>query len=167
MRNTRAMTTIILMTLAACHEPPHTIRGTESTVNLIYGRQDPLHSIGADTSLFSKTLSHMLQRAIEVENLDRERMPLSESPTDKPLILEGEIFAGLHEGYTSYQTVHTNVKEDVTLVTVRFSNAHYGISWTDTLELSLTKDWKLHDVRYGKGGTLQQTLQEFISAFVE
>lgn len=94
---------------------------------------------------------------------DRDRMLRSDHPSDKHLMLEGELFAGLYEGYTVSRIEETILDEDGAMMTVRFSNEHYDIHWSDTPKLMKDDTCNLNDKGHSKGGTQQQTLKEFIS----
>lgn len=160
-----SMITVLLLWMASCRRQDAKDAGAAQVVSRIYATPNPLRTIGADTSLLSETLSQMVQQALETETLDRERVLRSDHPTDKPLLLEGEIFAGLYEGYTAFKVQETSVNGNMAWMTVRFSNEHYNMHWTDTLDLRKSTSWKLHDVRYASGGTLQQTLEAFVAAY--
>ena len=124
--------------------------------------------LGADTSLLSKQLSHLIARAKEVEELDLERVRNSEYPTDKPLLIEGEIFTSIYEGYTSLKVEKVEVENTSARAVVNFTNEGYKLNWSDTLLLTNENGWKLDDVKYNKdGGNLQKTLTEFNSNYKE
>jgi hypothetical protein len=160
-----SMIMLLLLWMAACHTEDAKDYGTANTVSRIYGAPDPLRTIGSDTSLLTETLSRMVQQALETETRDRERVLRSDHPADKPMLLEGELFAGLYEGYTEFRVQETVINGEMALMAVRFSNENYNIHWTDTLDLRRSTSWKLHDVRYANGGTLQQTLRAFIAGY--
>ncbi len=120
--------------------------------------------LGADTTLLSKQLSYLVARAKEVEELDLQRVRNSEYPTDKPLLIEGEIFTSVYEGYSSFKLDEMEVENNTAKAVVTFSNEGYNLNWSDTLMLINENGWKLDDVRYNKdGGSLKKTLKEFNS----
>lgn len=133
------------------------------TIAAIYSKQDPYHNQALDTAVYSIALNGLITSAKTVEKLDRERVLQSEYPTDKPKLIEGEIFAGLYEGYTSYSIEHIDLKDARADVLIAFDNANYKTQWKDTLMLTREKGWKVNDVRYGKGGSLNALLLEFIA----
>jgi hypothetical protein len=155
---------ILMLLLGSCvQENPQ--EGPGHIVSRVYANPNPLRSVGADTSLLSENLSVLVARALEVEKLDRDRVLRSDHPTDKPLLLEGELFAGLYEGYTSFALGRVRESGDTLTAPMNFHNRHYGMVWTDTLILVRKNGWKLHDVRYGRGAGLQETLRDFINHF--
>ena len=84
-------------------------------------------------------------------------------------MLEGEIFAGLYEGFTSFEVGPERTDDGLASVEVRFRNEPYNVAWTD--EVLLVNDeegWKIDDVRYSgkKAGLLglRDVLQDFESS---
>jgi hypothetical protein len=122
----------------------------------------------ANPQLLSRSLMAALQSAIEGEKLSAARVKASDFPNDKPQILEGEIFSGLYEGFTGFETGPENVTDGQALVEVRFRNEHYGVDWTDEVVLIDEDGWKIDDIRYTgkKAGllSLREVLQDFDSA---
>jgi hypothetical protein len=76
------------------------------------------------------------------------RVKASEFPNDKPLILEGEIFAGLYEGFTGHEIAGESISDGQAVVQVRFRNDHYNVTWTDDVVLVDEDGWKIDNVRY-------------------
>jgi hypothetical protein len=102
----------------------------------------------ADRRLLSGALASALQSASEGEKESAARVKASEFPNDKPLILEGEIFAGLYEGFTGYEVAGENISDGQAVVQVRFRNDNYNVSWMDDVVLVDEDGWKIDDVRY-------------------
>ena len=91
---------------------------------------------------------------------------MSKAPTDKPLLIEGEIFASLYEGYTGFKVLATEVVKDTALLSVEFTNQSYQQVWTDKVRLiAVAGSWKLDNVFYGKESS-QPDLQQLLRAFV-
>ena len=122
----------------------------------------------ADPALLSRALAAALQSAAEGEKESAARVKASEFPTDKPLLLEGEIFAGLYEGFTSFEVGPERTDDGLTSVEVRFRNEPYNVAWTDEVLLVNEEGWKIDDVRYSgkKAGLLglRDVLQDFESS---
>jgi len=102
----------------------------------------------ADRRLLSGALASALQSASEGEKESVARVKASEFPNDKPLILEGEIFAGLYEGFTGYEVAEESISDGQAVVQVRFRNDNYNVSWMDDVVLVDEDGWKIDDVRY-------------------
>lgn len=122
----------------------------------------------ADSGRLSRALAAALQSAAEGEKASAARVKASEFPNDKPQILEGEIFAGLYEGFTSHEIAGESVADGQAIVQVRFRNEPYDVTWTDEILLVDEDGWKIDDVRYAqkKAGllSLREVLREFEAA---
>jgi hypothetical protein len=103
---------------------------------------------GEDSRLLSAALASAVQSAVEGEKESVVRVKASEFPNDKPLILEGEIFAGLYEGFTGYEVAGENISDGQAVVQVRFRNDNYNVSWMDDVVLVDEDGWKIDDIRY-------------------
>lgn len=167
MKHILPSTFLLLVFLSSCHNN-NAEKEISSTINAVYKKPNVYSQLGADTTLLSKQLSHLIARAKEVEELDLERVRNSEYPTDKPLLIEGEIFTSIYEGYSSFKLDKMEVDNNTAKAVVIFLNEGYKLNWSDTLLLTNENGWKLDDVRYNKdGGSLQKTLKEFNSNYKE
>lgn len=134
----------------------------------VYSKPNVYDQLGADTTLLSKQLSGLIVIAKEVEALDLQRVRNSEYPIDKPLLIEGEIFTSIYEGYTSLKVDEVEEENNSAKAIVNFTNEGYKLNWIDTLLLTNENGWKLDDVKYNKdGGSLQKTLTEFVGSYKE
>jgi hypothetical protein len=122
----------------------------------------------ADTSAISAPLREAIGSAVGLEERSRAAVLASEFPTDKPHLLEGEIFSGLYEGFTGFELGVEEVTQDRATVDVRFTNSHYATGWTDRVQLVDADGWKIDDVRYldKKTGALglREVLRDFEQA---
>ena len=160
-------TFLLLVFLSSCHNN-NAEKEITNTINAVYKEPNVYSQLGANTTLLSKQLSHLIARAKEVEELDLQRVRNSEYPTDKPLLIEGEIFTSVYEGYSSFKLDEMEVENNTAKAVVTFSNEGYNLNWSDTLMLINENGWKLDDVRYNKdGGSLKKTLKEFNSNYKE
>jgi hypothetical protein len=122
----------------------------------------------ANMALLTASLAAAIESAEDVEQRSRVAVKASDFPTDKPLILEGELFSGLYEGFTSYQVVSEALDGDRTTVDVLFTNQHYDISWTDRVELVREDgEWRIDDVRYLDKKTAALGLRDVLRDFEE
>lgn len=119
----------------------------------------------ADQARLSRSLAAALQSVVEGEKESTARVKASEFPNDKPVILEGEVFCGLYEGFTGHEIAGESVAGDEAVVRVRFRNEPYNVTWTDEILLVDEDGWKIDDVRYAQkmAGllSLREVLQEF------
>ena len=119
----------------------------------------------ADPAYLSDSLREAVGSASSIEQKSRAAIAASEFPSDKPQLIEGEIFAGLYEGFTGYQVGQTLTNGATAAVDVQFTNSNYSVGWTDRVQLVDENGWKIDDVRYldKKAGALglRDVLREF------
>ncbi len=154
----------ISLMMGACSQKP-----TESPADVlqkIYSAPNPFRNEKLDAALFSKDLYQLITQSKETEKKSRETIRMSKAPTDKPLLIEGEVFASLYEGYTEFKVLTTEVVKDTALLSVEFTNQSYQQVWTDKVRLiAVAGSWKLDNVFYGKASS-QPDLQQLLRAFV-
>ncbi|MCA6482643.1 MAG: hypothetical protein ACOVOY_11005 [Sediminibacterium sp.] len=135
----------------------------------VFARPNPFRNDALEKEIFSAELSQLVRETKATEKLSRESILQSKTPTDKPLLIEGEVFTSLYEGYTTYNRSDTGYFDyKKSKIPAFFENSHYKEKWVDTLVLSFDNDtWKFHDVIYGRKSqypTLQGRLKDFIQA---
>jgi hypothetical protein len=154
----------ISLMMTACSQKP-----SESPVDIvqkIYNTPNPFRNEKLDSTLFTRELFQMITQSKETEQRSRETIRMSKAPTDKPLLIEGEIFASLYEGFTGFKVLATEVVKDTALLSVEFTNQSYQQVWTDTVRLvAVAGSWKLENVMYSKPSS-QPDLQQVLRAFI-
>ena len=154
----------ISLMMGACSQKP--IEYPADFVQKIYSAPNPFRNEKLDSSLFSKDLFQLITQSKDTEQKSRETIRMSKAPTDKPLLIEGEVFASLYEGYTGYKVLATEVMKDTALLSVEFTNQSFQQVWTDKVRLiAVAGSWKLDNIIYGKGSS-QPDLQQLLRAFV-
>ena len=133
----------------------------------VFALPNPFRNDALEKEIFSAQLSQLVRETKATEKLSRESILRSKTPTDKPLLIEGEVFTSLYEGYTNYNRSDTGYFDyKKSKIPAFFENSHYKEKWVDTLVLSFENDtWKFHDVIYGRKSqypTLQGRLKDFI-----
>jgi len=152
---------ISLFLLTACkHADPEA--AIKNCIDVVYTQPDPYHNKQLDTAVFSRDVFNLLRACRNVEAQDRERILHSAYPTDKPKLIEGEIFVGLYEGYSSYSIENIRVNDAKAIAVLAFRNDAYHTDWKDSILLVQEKGWKVDQVNYGKGGSLKALLKEFV-----
>ena len=151
-----ALSATSLLALAACQTGPEGITSPTAAVRGFYGPYKGDFR-AAETARLSPGL------AAEVESAARTKA--GPNPTDKPNILEGEIFAGLNEGYTSYSLGPARILGDQAYVAVTFANKGYKTRWTDDVKLVNANGWKIDNVQYTGGWTGQTSLRDTLRQF--
>lgn len=157
-----------LLLLAACQRPPEEAPSAPASAAAVVtefftGYRGDFREV--DPARLSAALKAALQSTVDGEKQSAALVKASQFPNDKPQILEGEIFTGLYEGFTSFETGAEKASDGQTIVEVRFRNDHYGVDWTDEIVLVNEDGWKIDDVRYTgkKAGllSLREVLQDF------
>lgn len=121
-------------------------------------------------NLLSADLEKTIQKVNDITNADIKKIKSSDSPTDKPIILEteGSIFAPY---YTDYNVKSINLKESSKSlgmsgdVIVELENKNSpGSKWTNSVHLIniLDSGWRVDNIKF-KNGDFKTTLQDFIS----
>jgi hypothetical protein len=122
-----------------------------------------------DQSALSTELRSLLQQTLEAEKNDAEATKKGPFPTDKPLLIEGDIFSSLYEGRTSAKVQSIAIDEQKAKAILALENKPYNTQWTDTVLLvNENKVWKIDDVVYGhanKQGSTRQVLNNFLAAY--
>jgi hypothetical protein len=91
-----------LVALTACQHAPEGITSPKAAVRSFYNSYEGDFR-KAETARMSQSLAAEVEKAKANEVESAAQTKAGPNPTDKPNILEGEIFAGLYEGYTSYK----------------------------------------------------------------
>ena len=102
----------------------------------------------AATAVFSQGLREAVASAVSIEQKSRDAVKASAFPSDKPQIIEGEVFSGLYEGFTGHQIGAEKVNGSSATVDVQFTNSNYSVGWIDGVQLVDESGWKIDDVRY-------------------
>lgn len=139
----------------------------EKVIQKIYATPNPFRNENLDVTLFSDKLYQLISAAKLTEKKSRESILHSKTPTDKPIIVEGEIFASLYEGYSGWEILGKQQKADTMSLTVEFTHIGYQQVWKDQLVcIRENGNWKFDNVIYGKPTNLpnlQAVLSERIS----
>jgi len=154
----------ILLMMGACSQKP--AQSPADVIQKIFSAPNPFRNEKLDSSLFSKDLYQLITQSKDTEQKSRETIRMSKAPTDKPLLIEGEVFASVYEGYSSFKVLNSELVKDTALLSVEFSNQSYQQVWTDQVRLIFVGgSWKLDNVIYSKASS-QPDLQQLLRAFV-
>jgi hypothetical protein len=142
------------------------ISAANKTISDFYANYKPGDYRVADKSLLSKGLNEKIEAAALKQKEDAGRLK-SIGSTDKPLMIEGDIYTSLMEGATSHQIVHTVVYNNTVKAEVKFTNQHYNQTWSDTIVLIQEDNhWKIDDILYtsqqGGGKSTKGVLDTFL-----
>ncbi|MFY8021230.1 MAG: DUF3828 domain-containing protein [Bacteroidia bacterium] len=118
----------------------------------------------ADSSLLSSEINQMIVSVIKKENNSAEQLKLLGS-SDKPELIEGDLFSSNYEGAQSYKIISTEKNQNQAKLNVEFT--YQNNKWVDEISLKLENNrWLIADVKYGQSylqGTLLNSMQEFIA----
>ncbi|QNK64657.1 DUF3828 domain-containing protein [Pedobacter sp. PAMC26386] len=122
--------------------------------------------VNADKGLLSASLSDLIDKALVKESASAEKMKAAKS-TDKPDLLEGDIFTSLPEGYTGFNIGEIKKEGDKAIASVEFTNKDYkNTTWKDDVVLIKENGaWKIDNVNYkGETGAGKNT-KDVLSSF--
>jgi hypothetical protein len=123
------------------------------------------HFGSADKTLVSKDLYKLIKQAEAEEERDAKDVLKSDSPGDKPKIIEGSIYCSLYEGYDLFKIRDITRINYKYLAKVDFTNTQYNEKWTDIV-LLVKEDgaWKIDDVIFNEqNSSTRKQLREFIA----
>lgn len=153
----------VLVLLMACGNSDK--KEISELINTCYAKRE--HYANVDKGLLSSDLVTLIKAAEQKEKDAAEQVAKSDSPTDKPLLIEGDIFTGLYEGPTSNEILETTIQDSTAIVKVRFTNNIEGnITWEDEIHVVKQGSWKIDNVVYGQEnpsvlGNLKAVLTSF------
>lgn len=108
--------------------------------------------------LISADLAQLIEKAISREKLEAGKLATSDSPTDKPLLIEGDIFTSLYEGQDHFKIESIKLNKKIATVTITFTNSKFNESWKDEMILIKSESWRIDNVIFkGKAVELQST----------
>lgn len=125
------------------------------TVTVFFNKK--VHYGAVDRKLISPDLDSLINKAIAREKDDAEKVAKSDYPSDKPLMIEGDIFTSLYEGQDTFQIDTIKVKGDSAFVVVQFANTGYKESWKDEVVLIKKETWRVDNVYFGEEKDLKST----------
>lgn len=157
---------IVIMLLFSCNNTQSD--GITKVVNKFYKYYKGKY-VGADKGLLSASLAVLIDKALEKEALSAAEIRASKS-TDKPAMIDGDIFTSQQEGYTGFKIGETKIEGDKAIVTVEFTNkTANNKAWKD--DVVMVKEngaWKIDNVNYkgDAGKNVKAVLTQFSSASV-
>lgn len=120
----------------------------------------------AERTLLTQDLSILIDKAIAKEIYEAEKIKKSNFPSDKPLMIEGDIFTSLYEGQNSFKIGEIKTEENKATVTVHFTNTFYKITWEDQVVLIKDKYWKIDNVIFKRKKSNVKSTKEELLRFI-
>ncbi len=155
---------LFLLLVISCGQPD-TQEGRK-TIDVFYGQYKPGDYRVVDKSLLSKAFGEKINLASAKQAASAEELKAMGS-TDKPLMIEGDIYTSLYEGATSHEIGQINNNNGNIKAVVKFINEPYKHNWVDTIIL-IKEDgsWKIDNVFYtakqGSARSVRDVLDEFL-----
>ncbi|MBB5637213.1 hypothetical protein HDF26_004446 [Pedobacter cryoconitis] len=120
-----------------------------------------------DKKLLSASLSALVDKAIAEEVKSAKELKAIRS-TDKPAMIEGDIFTSLSESFTSYEIGKTKINDNRAAVMVEFTNNKLGLeTWKDEIELIKENgEWKIDNVRYKGERAVGKSTKDVLAQFL-
>jgi hypothetical protein len=165
--NCRKLLEIVLLIsgIIGCHSTDQ--MEIANVINKVYENADPYVNLNLNTNVYTEHLNEQLEQSKKIGELDRQRILESEYPTDKPKIIEGNIFTSLYEGFTSYEIKEVKIDQEKATVLVEFKNLHFDVIWEDEIVLIHEDGWKIDNINYQKELSGITNLKEFLLNFIE
>jgi hypothetical protein len=159
-----ALFALVLGVLAGCTNTAD--RDIRETIDRYYTRQQVNFRI-ADSTLLSSGLHTLVRQTADKEKYEAEKTRNGPFPTDKPLMIEGDIFTSIYEGQDKHVIKSLAVEKETAKVQIEFSNTNYNMTWNDEIRLVKEKGaWRIDDVVFkgkkGGPGSTRQLLEEFL-----
>jgi hypothetical protein len=152
--------------MAGCSNQNHS--AAIKTIDAFYDHYKPGDYRVVDTSLLSKDLSTKIRLAKTKQKEEAEKLKAIGS-TDKPPMIEGDIYTSLYEGATKHEIINSKSENNTIKAEVKFVNEFYkNYTWSDTIVL-INKDgnWEIDDILYaakqGSARSIKAVLNDFLN----
>ena len=154
---------LISLLLQSCDKEPSSKKEIGNKITQLYASSETIYDQEPDTTLFTSEIMVLIENARKITAGDQERIKNSPSPTDKPLILEGNIFCSFYEGFTKYTIKDISIIDTTAKVIIDFEyDSKQKETWTDTIVLKKDQNWKIDNILYSKKYTTYKDLKEIL-----
>jgi hypothetical protein len=151
---------------------PHEIHSVQSLVVEFYKAAHGGHNYNnMDVNLISEELNALIRLARAVEKRSSRYIQESDTPTDKPRLMEGALFSDHYEGYSQLRAIKKISKRksayfaEVELV---YDREPPELVWTDTVVVIVEDGrWKVDNILFQEaheppdGASVKQVLRSF------
>jgi hypothetical protein len=143
---------VLLALLTACNSN-QSKKDIESKINSLYSKHEyqSIYTISSlEYSLFSDSLAGKIKNLRKLTNEDAERIENSNQPTAKPIMLGGNAFCSLSDGFQKYTIKEIKIKDKTAEVAVELE---YSLSdpktiWMDKVILINENGWKINEIEF-------------------
>ncbi len=122
------------------------------------------------SNLFSKDLLKKINAVRKITKDDEARIAKSASPTDKPIMIEGNFLTSKwNYSYTTYAVKEIKIDKNEARVLIDFVNLTTTpeIKWSDTAILVNENGWKIDDVLYASEDSETKDLKENLDSMIK
>lgn len=134
------------------------------TINAFYKNPNDFRNM--DRKLVTKELGSLMNKAAGREIVEVEKVKNSNSPTDKPLCIEGDVFSSLYEGQDSLSIIDIKIEKTVATATVEFTNTQFKTTWKDEVVLQNENGWKIDNVMFKGPDVNSKSTKDILTAFI-
>lgn len=159
---TLLLSTLFLFSIFSCSDP---VKNEISTsINNFFKSPKDFRSI--DKNMMTKELGELIQKAVDRELLEVEKIKKSEFPTDKPLCIEGDVFSSLYEGQDSLKILGIKIKNNKATATLELTNTQYKETWKDEVLLKNENGWKIDNVIFKGIEPTSKSTKDILLSFI-
>lgn len=158
-----ALLFVLFFTLNSCEDKNS--KAIEEVTNKFYQSNVGKGFSDVNENYFSKALTQKIASAKQTTSKSIQKIKNSPYPTDKPELIEGDIFTSLYEGHTSLKILSISYKKNKASVLIEFTNSNYKTYWKDKVQLVDENGWKIDNVIYGDKTLPSKDVNEVLSSF--
>lgn len=148
----------------SCNHHTASKKEIENKITQLYSSPETIYDKEPDATLFTSDVIALIENARKITANDLERIKNSPSPTDKPLIIEGNIFCSSYDGFTNYTIKAIAIHDSIAKATIAFEyDSVPKETWTDTIVLKKDQNWKIDNILYSKKYTINKDLREILN----
>lgn len=148
----------------ACGNRQHAV--ISSTIDSFYTRSTAGDYRLANKSLLTPELAGLIEAATSKQAAAAAALKAAGS-TDKPHMIEGDIFTSLLEGSTEHKVLSIKVNGTAAEAVVQFEHSQYNYKWSDRVQLQqIDGAWKIDDVIYTSGKGAGKSTRDVLTQFL-
>ena len=140
------------------------VTAIKQSIHVFYKSAVPYYQV--DSTVVTSELLQLIKRARLLELTDAERVKKSAYPTDKPLMIEGDIYTSIYEGHDSLQIEKIDIKDKQANVLVQFFNSGYHLQWKNIIQLKNEQGWKLDNIVFDSLASEKNSTRKILSEFI-
>jgi hypothetical protein len=158
-------TLLIVCSATGCQN--NNIPEAHKTVNAFYNHYKPGDYRVVDKTKISQDLIDKIDKATFKQTAEAQKLKALGS-TDKPPMIEGDIYTSLYEGATKHEIIKSTAADNMIKSEVKFMNEYYNNqTWTDTVVLIRENgNWKIDNILYRRNQGGAKSTKEVLDVFL-